>query len=380
MRLGGITWWRNNYGSVLQALALQEFIHNYEEIDYEIVNQFGKSITSPDNFLNKLKTIGVVKTFQRVFWKIGITGLRKRSKKVQFFVDSNLNVSGKIYTEEMFDKINSDYDAFLCGSDQIWNPNLVALDSIYWLGFANINKPCIAYAPSIGVNQVDSNSAKCIERNLLNFDAISCREHSGTALINKIFGTTKCVTTLDPTLLIGNGFWDKYTKNRLIDGDYIFVYLLRGNRHQRKIIEKFASLADIKIVTIPFLETEHPVWYDFKFGDIKYWDAAPDEFINLIRYARYVFTDSFHGTVFSIIYHTPFFIFPKVGKAQMNRILDLLVTTGINDRIIDDLNDIFKMVSSPIDWETADKNLSNERIKSKHFLDEAIKCAIRKVT
>lgn len=371
MKFGGLTWWRNNYGSILQAFALQEYINSFEGIEYEIINQFGKSITSADNLLNKLKTIGLRKTLQRAFWKVGIKGLRERNRKIQMFVNAHLKTSNISYSEETIYRTNSVYDGFVCGSDQIWNPGLVDIDSMYWLGFSDAGKVRIAYAPSIGVDNVDEVMAATIRKNLSRFDAISCRENQGTRLINAILGEDSCMTVVDPTLLAGRPFWDNLSKKRLIEEEYVFVYLLRGSKEQRKMIEVFAARENIKIVTIPFLEAEYTVWYDFKFGDIKYWDADPNDFVSLIRHAKYVFTDSFHSTVFSILYHIPFFIFPKVGKAQMNRITGLLDASGIENRIINVFDDISRLKESKINWKTVDLRLHEERIKSQVYLKNA---------
>lgn len=89
MKLAGLTWWRNNYGSILQAYALQCALNEVEGIDYEIICQFGKKIASLDNLIDKIKTIGLRKTVKRVIWKFGLPRLRVRNHKIQNFVDKN---------------------------------------------------------------------------------------------------------------------------------------------------------------------------------------------------------------------------------------------------------------------------------------------------
>lgn len=372
MKLAGLTWWRNNYGSILQAYALQQEMNSIPNVSYEIMNQYGRKITSKDNLLDKLKTFGIKKTIQRAFWKFGIKQLRQRNYKIQHFVDEKLIVSEEQYSEETIAEANKKYDGFVCGSDQIWNPVFSTTMSMYWLRFSDDSKIRIAYAPSIGVNEVSEQDGEEIRKNLLRFAGVSCREESGTELINSILGEEKCITVLDPTLMVDKKVWDDLCPERKFEESYIFVYMLRGTKEQRQMIERFAEEKHLKIVTMPFMETEYTVWYDAKFGDVKYWDAAPDEFISVIRYAECVFTDSFHSMVFSCLYHIPFFTFPKVGKAQMNRITELQELLGIESRMVNCAEDIEKVDIKKIDWNKVDGILTLKRRDSQYYLRKAV--------
>ena len=372
MKLGGLTWWRNNYGSILQAYALQETLNSIDNVDYEIINQYGKKIASVDNLVDKLKTIGMAKTIQRIFWKFAIPPLKRRSDELQQFVDKYLKLSEKQYSEENIAHSNESYNGFICGSDQIWNPTLTTMDSMYWLGFADCDKVKIAYAPSIGVNKLSDSEKTLLRRNLSRIDAISCREKDGTLLINNVMEDNICTNVVDPTLLAEKKLWENLCTERCITEPYVFVYLLRGSKAQRKEIERFARSSKLRIVTMPFLETEHTVLYDFVFGDVKLWQASPAEFINIIKYADCVITDSFHGTVFSCIYHIPFMIFPKKGKAQMSRIMGLLSLLEIESRLVENWESINKMRSKKINWEKVESRISEERKKSQSYLIKAL--------
>lgn len=371
MKLAGLTWWRNNYGSILQAYALQKAINEIPNIEYEIINQYGKKIVSVDNLLDKLRTIGLRKTIYRVVWKFGFKNLRRRNKKLQNFVDNKLNISARQYTEKSIYEANKYYDVFICGSDQIWNPNLTELGGMYWLTFVDEKKCKIAYAPSIGIGKLSDQQEKKVKDNLSTFKAVSCREVNGATLISNITGKP-CHIVLDPTLMVERKIWDEICTKRKYNEPYIFTYLLRGTKEQRKIIEKFAEIKKLSIITIPFLETDFIEWYDFKFGDIKFWDCAPDEFISLIRNAEYVFTDSFHGTVFSCLYHIPFFIFPKIGKNQMIRLIDLQDALNIKSRLVRVEKDIMRLEDEKIDWCNVDEMLDNKRKFSQRYLKSAI--------
>ena len=376
MKVGIITWWRNNYGSILQALALQQKLNQYNDLQYEIICQFGKKSTSVDNVFDKIKSVGLAETCKRVFWKVAFKGLRLRNKKMQQFVDENLKVSNQQYNEHDIADSNKYYDTYICGSDQIWNPDLVPTDSMYWLPFEEKGKNKIAYAPSFGASTVTEKQKEQIKANLSTFKAVSCRENSGARTINQIIGEKKCEAVLDPTMLIERDYWDTISEDKIYDEKYIFAYMLRGTAAQRKYIEKIARERNLKIVSIPFLDYEKIDPYDLKFGDYKLWDANPAEFISAIRHAEYVFCDSFHCIVFSILYHRPFFVFPKVGadgkvkKSQISRMTDLLELAEIKNRIL--LDNEEADLDAEIDWNNSDKRIQKARCDSERYLEQAL--------
>lgn len=375
MKLAGLTWWRNNYGSILQAYALQRYLMEYENIDYEILNQYSKKMASLNNLVDKFKTIGLLKTFQRLIGRFGLKKLRLRVASMQKFVDDNLVVSENVYNEETIGEANQKYDGFICGSDQIWNPLNTSLDSMYWLEFVQQGKLKISYAPSIGVESVKEIEAMKIKHNLHSFHAVSCREETGTQMINHMAGEIKCKTVLDPTMLVEKKMWDDLCSERVFNGNYIFAYLLRGTKQERLLIEKYAQTKKLPIVTMPFLDGEKMVLYDFKFGTYKLWHASPAEFISAIRYAECIFTDSFHCMVFSCLYHKDFFTFPKVGKSQMSRIVGLQELLETGNRMITahvECQEIESMTE--IDWERVDSILANKRAYSQQYLREALRC------
>lgn len=376
MKVGIITWWRNNYGSILQALALQQKLNQYNDLQYEIICQFGKKSTSVDNVFDKIKSVGLAETCKRVFWKVAFKGLRLRNKKMQQFVDENLKVSNQQYNEHDIADSNKYYDTYICGSDQIWNPDLVPTDSMYWLPFVEKGKNKIAYAPSFGASTVTEKQKEQIKANLSTFKAVSCRENSGARTINQIIGEKKCEAVLDPTMLIERDYWDTISEDKIYDEKYIFAYMLRGTAAQRKYIEKIARERNLKIVSIPFLDYEKIDPYDLKFGDYKLWDANPAEFISAIRHAEYVFCDSFHCIVFSILYHRPFFVLPKVGadgkvkKSQISRMTDLLELAEIKNRIL--LDNEEADLDAEIDWNNSDKRIQKARCDSERYLEQAL--------
>lgn len=373
MKIGGITFWRNNYGSILQAYALQKYISEELEQEYEIVNQYSAKMMSISNLFDKLHTIGLLSTLKRLVGRFGLPKLRKRVESLQIFVDKYLIVSKEIYNEDSIANANEMYDGFICGSDQIWNPANTDLDSMYWLKFVSDNKLKISYAPSIGIEDASLDVREKIKQNLQSFDFISSREETGTDLINDIISSNKCKTVLDPTLIVNKSVWDDLSDINNIGDGYVFAYMLKGTKEERKCIESFAKGKKLKVYTMPFLDGENLVPYDFKFGDVKLWSSGPDEFIRAIRYAEYVFTDSFHCMVFSCIYHKTFFSFPKKGKMQMSRIEGLQKLLGTGNRVITSDMTVEQIITyPPIKWDYVDANVLKNRKESRNFLNSAI--------
>lgn len=369
MKIGIITWWRNNYGSILQAYALQQALNEMGYPDCEIISQYDKNPANVKNIFKKIGSIGFGNTIKRGFWKFCFPKMKKRTYAMMKFIREHLNVSDTSYTEQTIQNAGSAYDCYICGSDQIWNPTLTKLNSMYWLTFVNEKKRKIAYAPSIGVKELTHGQRTTIQENLCSFKAVSCRELSGTKLLNDVLGANRCKKVVDPTLLVERKVWDHLSSAKAGKEKYVFVYFLRCSKKQRQIVEQFAHRKHLKIVTMPMLEPEYVEKYDMFFGDHKVWEASPADFITYIRNAEYVFTDSFHASIFSIIYHRTFFVFPKKGKAQMERLFSLLQENGIGNRIVNSIEDL--SAKPAIDWDDVEQKIESNRKESKAFLYNA---------
>lgn len=376
MKIAGLTWWRGNYGSILQAYALQQLLELEDNVQYEILDQYGKAV-SVGNLLSKIKSFGIKNTLHRIRWKFASKGFQDRNAALNSFIQEYLHVSKSQYSAENISQAVNEYDAFVCGSDQIWNPILSSLDDIYWLSFAKNKKKVFSYAPSIGITDIkelDDSKVKKLKENLTGFAGISCREQPGSDLINQIMGTDVCRTVLDPTMAVDRSEWDRILpeQKKILPSKYVFAYILRGDANQRKLVEEYARKKGLPIVTFPYLDTDHIVKYDKYFGDYKIYDSSPADFVKIISEAKYVFTDSFHCAVFSILYNREFCLFPKVGQTQNTRLYDLQSKFGIKDRLIikNSLNEVERL--DTINWEDVNRRLeflrSESRMYIKHIL------------
>lgn len=374
-KLGCLTWWKGNYGSILQAYALQRKLAIYPNLDYELLRKDTVKAATLSNLFFHLYYQGLWETSKMIMGRFALPGLRRREKRTMHFIETHLRLSTKVYTEQDTDALNKDYDGFLVGSDQLWNSSASNALSYYLLDFAEKEKAKLSYAPSIGNPKMTSELTALYRKYLSDFDAISCREEVGTRLINQLLRDTVCHTVLDPVMLVQTEVWDNLCKetrkSTSLKDEYIFVYLLRGTIENRKAIERFSRETGLPIVTIPILDSTHWTVYDFKFGDMRVWDCNPVDFISYIRNARFVFTDSFHCTVFSILYHKPFYLFPKIGENQSARLVDLLERMGISSRYLKE-NTVDLDQFEPIDWRNVDERIAKERQSSSNYLDQAI--------
>ena len=204
----------------------------------------------------------------------------------------------------------------------------------------------------------------------MEMDDISVRELSGVNIVKEISGKNAEIV-LDPTLLLTRKEWDNLDKrNRMIEEKYIFCYFMAKGQKKRKFAEKLKEKTGYKIVVLKHLDEFIPE--DENFGDYAPYDIGPIEFINLIKHAEYVCTDSFHGTVFSIINHKDFFTFNRyekeVQESTNTRLVSLLKLLGLENR----MNNDEIMNATIINYDDVDRKLLKLRENSLTYLKDAI--------
>ena len=264
----------------------------------------------------------------------------------------------------------------LVGSDQLWLPVNVVAD-YYTLNFvpSHINK--VAYATSFGVAKIPKNLKSKYHDFLSRVDHISVREESGRKLVNELAGRD-CSVVCDPTMLLERNEWDSLTQqNPSITGKYIFCYFLGKEKSHRKFAEELKRRTGYKIVSIN--HCDEYVKYSDRFADEAPFNVGPSEWLNMIRHAEYVCTDSFHGTVFSLIYNKTFFSFRRFKKnstfSTNSRLDTLLGQVGLINRILcgtESGEQVDRLLQEKIDFELVNQRLQNYRDTSKRFLREAL--------
>lgn len=326
MKIGIVTHYykSENYGGNLQAYAL-----------CKVLNDMGHEAEQIS--LDKKKDKGLYLKFKELGKKI-LLSLKRNRKLVKArslaFRGFNQEIipHSIAYSEKSIRECVQNYDAFITGSDQVWNPRDVC--DAYLLRFAPSDKIKLSYAASIARNQLSQEIQERYKRALLDYKAISVRENEAVPLIAPL--TDKDVrVVLDPTLLLTKEDWLSMAEPSGIKEDYLFCYFLGNNERSRKLAEEYAKKNNLKIVTLPHLIGKRRKCDD-NFGDYKLYDVSPQRLIGLINEAKCVFTDSFHATVFSIICQKEYFVFHRSAlKTMSSRIYTLTSLFGTKERFCD---------------------------------------------
>lgn len=349
-----------NYGGSLQAYALCKVLnsngYNAEQICYVLNNN--KPVKNK-SLKQKIKEAGlfgsIFKASKVLMRKLNIKQslvLKDKAKNnVTFrqeqafksFLENDIPNSKIVYNDENISTCTNNYDAFITGSDQVWN--LRWYRPPFFLDFVPSTKIKMSYSASIAMTSLTSSQKHIFKESLKDFKAVSLRECSEIPLISDL-SPVKPIYTLDPTLLLDKNEWDSICDKRIIDEDYVFCYFLGNNKKERQIAKKFAKSKNLKLVNIPYAGNTNE-YFNVNFGDIKLYDVSPNKFISLIKHANYVFTDSFHASVFSLIYEKQFFVFNRDKKGSMNdRIKDLTNLFDVKERFCDFENENLEYVNS----------------------------------
>lgn len=370
-----------NYGSQLQVLATIEKVAELG-YDYEII-RYRKKFTIP--FILQ----SIARLANPYFVRIKLNGIKKkieiskhpeiqkqvslRNRRFNEFVEQYFKkLSTPYYGYKELVKGTKNYDGFLVGSDQLWLPSNMG-SKFYNLLFVPEKYPKIAYATSFGVSQIPWYQKKRTKKYLERFNRISTRELRGSEIIKELTGKDVEVVC-DPTLLFNSSEWDEMIPQKeVIKEPYIFCYFLGTNIEHRVVAEELSKKTGLQIVLIPFLDNF--VEEDQDFGNIRLFDIDTVDFVNLIRNAEYVLTDSFHGSVFSILYHKKFITFNRFAEGSKNsrnsRIDSLCKLLGLEERRYN--GDIYNSIVKEIDYDVVDMKLEALRFNSERYLRVALK-------
>lgn len=390
MKIGIVTYVKcDNYGAELQAFALQWKL-NQLGFNAEVVNLEKKDIDMKKNpfvikgaILRRLKYDGIFSALKSIFQKAIDTKKKledqeafrdKMNNKHQLFVDffdTKVKHSAKYYTLEEIGKTSElDYDTYIAGSDQIWNFVHTDRLDVYFLMFANkFHAKKISYAASISIYDIPKKLRPTYKKYIDNIDYLSVRELQGAELIAKRFDR-KAEVVLDPTFLLSKQDW-MYEVARVPDikDDYLLVYTLSGSRHIRKLAWDIANKLGLKVVNIKSEFGQEP-----DDGTINLYEVGPREWVGLWSKAKYIVTDSFHGTAFSINFNVPFTTLVNPVSMMNSRVLSILKITGLENRIIFDNKKALSVPSTlNIDFTPVNNTLNIWRKKSLDFLITSIK-------
>lgn len=385
MKAAVMTWHTyNNYGSLLQAYALQEafrqngvasFLVDYDPLSFQ-----------RDEFSS---AAGYIKHHVRIILKQRYAGRKgfiasrvypqyddeARNAAYEEFRKVHLQYTKKCTLASDFYRLNDEYDILACGSDQIWAPT--SFNPRYYLDFAKDSKRTLAYAPSIGLPEIHDEAIRQQVADLTRRIAhLSIREERGAQILESLLGV-KPEVVLDPTALHTGEEWLgllPVNPGRNEDGPYAVCYFLSDDGQKWRSAQGIAKSLGLKLLGIPVFKS------DAKRGVALCDGVGPIEFLSLIAGADAVFTDSFHGTMFSLLFHKEPYIYKRFADSsstnQNSRIKNILAIAGLGDSILQDAESSNARRAFSIDWAAVDGKIEKARRISRAFLSESISAIV----
>lgn len=303
----------SNFGNRLQNYALQKFISDR----YGVAKTIPEGFNWKEHYYYGARSLETAPFFRLLF----ALRYKNRNGFKRELLDFKRKAVFRSFTRRFVPKFKSkkdldNSDIAIVGSDQIWNPEIRRdLELDFLSEFQGIKK--ISYAASIGISDFTKIDSEIFRQNLIDFEAVSVREISASQWLNDLFfGEKKAAVVLDPTFLIPRSHWHELALNTQVreNASYILTYFL-GNptEIEQKYVHEFAQKHNCKIIELNNVENEY------------YTKVGPIEFVWLIENAKFVFADSYHAAVFSIIMHTDFTLFERRSSlGSMNTRMETL--------------------------------------------------------
>ena len=365
MKIGILTFHcAHNYGAVLQAYGLQEYLRSqghetyiidyrpgYLTRNYKAFNIRCWMASTPREIVYKLR-------YEPFLWKHRIL----RSKAFDRFIRNRFDLHPYVRHTNF-----SDFDAIFLGSDQIWNKTITG--QRYDEVFFGRNATCrvIAYAASMGRGTLSDKDRERLRQYLAPMTAIGVREESLKELLQPL-SAKPVYTTIDPTLLAGAEMFEKIASPPASDRKYVLVYDL--SPYKREVLEIARNVAEKIGARIVELDAYPLTGFSMRYKDQT---ASPEQYLGYFRHAAFVVTTSFHGTAFSLLFNRPFYTIKQDNPADL-RALSLLEKVGLTDRFIP-LGTV--PGCNPVRYEKVEQHLASEVEKSRAFIDDALSSPIR---
>lgn len=351
-----------NYGSVLQTIASENLLREYfDDVEtFRYVRPNAENSKLVETWLENEK--GIKKVIKKIMYSFLI---RKYIEVFEVYMNEKVKMSSHTYHNmDDFRKNELSADAFCVGSDQVWNSTLNG-GSLpeFFLEFLKKNEYRFTLCSSFGKSKLDLDEVDLVSTGLSKFSRISVREKSAQEILDNI-GIYDSVHLLDPTLLMKEDFWNQYLSKKVIKEDYILVYQLNLDPQFDEYVANLAKYKKIKLIRIVTRYQQIKSGRHFKFV------PPVPEFLSLIKNARYIVTDSFHGTAFSMNFNKQFIvIYPHNFSTRLQSILEW---AGLENRRVSDFND-YKLVDEEIDYISINTKLKEERKKARDYLESVLK-------
>jgi len=360
MKIGILTVpFNNNYGGFLQAFALKRVLESMGH-KVMIINRRPNSVVTLRSKLGDiLRGLHLLEDKQK-----------KLSKYTDLFQKKYLFPYTKKYysSQELKKCVRYKFDAVIVGSDQVWRYRYFKdwIDDFFCNFLEGTSISHFSYAASMGTDEMDypQDKIETCSNLLKNFKAISVREETSVKLLKDYFGVVNVQVVLDPTLLLDKQVYvDLFKKNYAKpDKPYIFTYILDDDKDILQSIEDFSHQRNMHVVNIKA-----------QTGDISTLDVIEpvEKWLSAIYYADYVITDSFHGTVFSLIFNKQFIVYGNVQRG-LSRFQDLLNRVGLQNRLITSNTGVSALLEQKIEWASINKQIDIYKESSISFLRNSL--------
>lgn len=355
-----------NHGASLQEYALLTYLekqgHDVETIHYkpEYLNNHFKLWSVSNSIYEKNIILKIAYLIAKLPNRLKNL---KRKKNFDRFSISYIKSTSKLY------KTNEDLktdlplaDAYICGSDQIWNSFFEnGKDPAFYLDFVPNDKLKISYAASFAIDEIENGIKKFVKEKVSRLDYISVREISGKSILEKL-EINRVVQVLDPVFLLEPKHWESLMSPREIK-KYIFIYDFDSNSLIKAMAMKYKKQFGWQIISVN---------ENIKYADKNYFLEGPEKFLALIKSAEFVISNSFHAVAFSMIFKKDFVVFNRQDKIN-TRMRDLLASVNLDNLLILNKLMIENHKLNNIDYKSVDKKLETLINHSKEYLNNTLK-------
>lgn len=376
-KVGILTFhYSTNYGGVLQAYSLQKAVESLG-YDAEIINL----IPSNYNSNNVISNLGFKKNiFKNTMKDLNIANIVKRVKIMNKYSNNIVNKFDSFRNNEMklskcvdeltINMILNNYDTIIVGSDQVWNPSQ-RKSPVYFLNFEKtFNGRKISYAADSTTSDISNDEMDLLRKALNDFEYISVRNKHSYDFVKTIINKESYIVA-DPTLLVDLEHLIKENNNT---EDYILIYILGkeidgGHINViKKIKEKYGN---ISVYSIKITNT----YFELKdYADKVFYDLGPDEWVTLFKNAKFIYTDSFHGTLFSLKFHKPFLAY-YIEQMRASRFIDLANRYNVDRFIVNSVDEVDNKKSLELmpDFDQIDQIVEEQKQYSFDYLNKALR-------
>lgn len=385
MRIGIVTYWSSsdNYGQQLQCFALQKYLIGLGHDAYLIKYMPTSHIPLWRRIARSVKYRLLVSSEQKekdrntklISERNKLLSCRRGFKE---FRDKYIKSTEIVYRNIKELRNNPPAaDIYICGSDQVWNNSLKDPDTAGW--FLDFGKPTVkrvSYAASIG-RDIDSSEINRFTKYLKNFNAISVREQKAYALCHQL-GFDKSIIAIDPTLLLNSSAYDSIEIDSngtdVAGKPYVFIYTLNIRTAEEIYWDDFHKIIAKNGLQIRSVSSSGYLPARELLPGVQNEQATIPEWISLIKHSEYVITTSFHGIVFCLLYHKPFYavLLNNEYSKGNDRIVSLLESLHLSNLIVPNSESLKQINFENIDWIDVDAMIALLRQKSTHFIDDIL--------